>query len=273
MKQETSLIKRMMFATAPLVLFVVAWSSTSAQAQSGWGIVAAITTISSYVTETMGLAASTMNTAQAGFQTFQSDVLYPVQQANQIRSTVTGTVSAYRGWMDQVTGLNTNSATMSMTTGLESLTRGGANVSSPQQISAAYHSTYGDPVPTNGASPYLRNVTDMSDAQVMDALSLASATDSAALDMIAQSHAIEDRATWIAPGIAPTVSLQGRGLQLQAMAVHHKLLAARLRLEATQLANVNAEIKQKMSNQVPSSTFLPLFNSQSSGPSSGAALP
>jgi hypothetical protein len=240
---KNTFFRRILYA-APLVVLLLMWPATPAWANIFDAFTACFNTVTS-----MGGSTSNISGTLNQHSQFMQSTVYPQNLVNQAWSSISSTTSTYRPWMNQVMGLPTNSATMPISSQLEAATRGGISVA-PSQMQTSYQTTYGAPLTAKSGTQFTQTVTDMSDAQALDVFSLTSATDSTANDLVSQAHSIEDSAGSSAPGNADHLSLQGKALELQSIAMRHKLLAANLRLEAVKLANENGKIKQEMVNPI-----------------------
>jgi hypothetical protein len=246
-----SLTKKVFLTAAPLVVFLVMWPATRSYAL---GIEAAFAIVDATVNQTLGVALAAISAQSTIDSAFQSNTLYPVSGISQIQNEVNSTISAFRPWTSQIMSVNINSASLSSSSQLESATRGGANVL-PSQINTSYQATYGVPITKTGASLYSQSMSDMADAQAQDVLSLTSGSDFAANNLVLQAQNIENFGGQTAPGTAASLSVQAEALELQSIAEFHKLLAANLRLEASQLANTTGNLKQQMAHHIPASTY------------------
>lgn len=246
---KTKIFRRMMYAT-PLVVLLLMWPAKAAFADIFSAFTSCFTTVTALGVSSSNIMGTLNNQSQ-----FMTNTLYPQTLINQAWGSILTTTTTYRPWMSQVMGLQTNSATMASSSQLESATRGGMAVS-PSQMQSSYQTTYGAPLTSTSSTQFTQTVTDMSDAQALDAFSVTSATDQTANALVSQAHSLEDSAASAAPGNAAHLSLQGKALELQSLAMRHKLLAANLRLEAVNLANANGAIKQEMVNPIGADTYM-----------------
>ena len=96
----------------------------------------------------MGSSITQFNTDTAQIQLLQKQVLYPVQDFNNIQSNATSVVNAYRGWMNSVFGLNLASAQTTSGQALErQMLSGFTNTNPSAQMGSLFTNAYG-PLPT-----------------------------------------------------------------------------------------------------------------------------
>ena len=104
MARISEITKRIALGCLPLAALVMLTPKPQASGQFG-----IFTTVLGTVTG-MGSSITQFNTDTAQIQLLQKQVLYPVQDFNNIQSNATSVVNAYRGWMNSVFGLNLASA-------------------------------------------------------------------------------------------------------------------------------------------------------------------
>src|ERR1039458_248616 len=131
-------------------------------------ILAALSKVESLMNTYVAAPLKTINQAQQSIATYEQEIVYPIAGINQARSSVT----QFENQFSQLTNMfkvNVSSATLPQSQNLESLllSRNTANIST---VSPQFQNVYGVVMPQNAASPQLRNMTDMTDAQAQDAM-------------------------------------------------------------------------------------------------------
>jgi hypothetical protein len=218
---------------------LLTWPATPARAFP-YGIDDIINTING----TLSPAISSTNGFFQSIQSTEQSVIFPPGAIFQTQSNITMIVNGYRGWMSQVYTQPLSSAQLSSTSQLESLLHSGSSTTTPA-IANLYQSTYGaGPISSAAAPPTIQQIVDMSDAHAISGLSLATATDQSASNLIAMANQIEDQSSSTAPGTADQLTAQAMALQLQSLAAQHQLLASQLRQEAGILAQQTSDMKR-----------------------------
>jgi hypothetical protein len=131
-------------------------------------ILAALEKVQSMMSSYIAAPLQLIQKEQQSLSNYEHQVMYPVQKIQQAQNSV----SRFENQFHQASGLfhiNVSSATLPQSQNLESLllSRNPANVGS---VTGQYQSVYGVVMPQNAASPEVRNMTDMTDAQAQDAM-------------------------------------------------------------------------------------------------------
>jgi hypothetical protein len=178
---------------------------------------------------------------QQSLSDYEHQVMYPVQKIQQAQNSV----SQFENQFHQVSGLfhvNVSSATLPQSQNLESLllSRNAANVGS---VTGQYQSVYGVVMPQNAASPEVRNVTDMTDAQAQDAMKRAIQIDALSDAELAQADAMGKQIAAAAPGSAPILEAEADAWVVRANAYTQAALAELMRTRGVDIANQSKAIK------------------------------
>jgi hypothetical protein len=229
-------VRRMLIGSVSIMVMLVFWPALCAHAQFSFP-----TDLFNTVTS-LGNSASGIQGTVGQMQTTQQTVVYPLSSVTQFQSFISTVVATYRSWMSQVYNLPLRSAQLGSPSSLELAIHSGSGTA-PTTMFPTYVATYGTPITTGTAATAAQQTTDMNDAIALDALSLATATDQGAANLISVANQLEDQSLITAPGTADMITAQAMALQLQSLATQHMLLASELRQEAGQLAARNADLK------------------------------
>jgi hypothetical protein len=219
-------VRRMLIGSVSIMVMLVFWPALCAHAQFSFP-----TDLFNTVTS-LGNSASGIQGTVGQMQTTQQTVVYPLSSVTQFQSFISTVVATYRSWMSQ----------LGSPSSLELAIHSGSGTA-PTTMFPTYVATYGTPITTGTAATAAQQTTDMNDAIALDALSLATATDQGAANLISVANQLEDQSLITAPGTADMITAQAMASQLQSLATQHMLLASELRQEAGQLAARNADLK------------------------------
>jgi hypothetical protein len=161
--------------------------------------------------------------------------VYPIAAINQARNSVT----QFENQFSQLTNMfkvNVSSATLPQSQNLETLllSRNAANIST---VSPQFQNVYGVVMPQNAASPQLRNMTDMTDAQAQDAMKRAIQIDALADAELAEADQMGQQISVAAPGSAPILEAEADVWVVRANAYTQAALAELLRTRGIDIAN------------------------------------
>jgi hypothetical protein len=178
---------------------------------------------------------------QQSLSNYEHQVMYPIQKIQQAQNSV----SQFENQFHQASGLfhiNVSSATLPQSQNLESLllSRNAANVGS---VTGQYQSVYGVVMPQNAASPEVRNMTDMTDAQAQDAMKRSIQIDALSDAELAQADAIGKQIAAAAPGSAPILEAEADAWVVRANAYTQAALAELMRTRGVDIANQSKAIK------------------------------
>ncbi len=243
MARITKITKRIALGCIPLAALVFLTPEPQAGAQFD-----IFTAVLGTVTG-MGGTIKQFNADTAEMQTLQKQVLYPVQDFNNIQSNATSLVNAYRGWMNSVFGLNLASAQTTSGQALErQMLSGFTNTNPTAQMGSLFPNVYGSlPNPSQATQTYVQTI-DAGDASAQASMQMSVMADAAAASTVQVANSIESQALTTSPGSAPQLEAQALASEIGSMAVEHKLLAVQLRSEAARLAYNGAQFKQAATN-------------------------
>jgi hypothetical protein len=198
-------------------------------------IMAALSKVESLMSTYVAAPLKTINQTQQTVAKYEQEVVYPIAAINQARNSVT----QFENQFSQVTNLfkgNVSSATLPQSQNLESilLSRNAGNLST---VSPQFQSVYGVVMPQNAASPQIRNMTDMTDAQAQDAMKRAIQIDALADAELAEADKMGQQISTAAPGSAPILEAEADVWGVRANAYTQSALAELMRTRGIDIAN------------------------------------
>ena len=198
-------------------------------------ILAALSKVESLMNTYVAAPLKTINQAQQSIATYEQEIVYPIAAINQARSSVT----QFENQFSQLTNMfkvNVSSATLPQSQNLESLllSRNTANIST---VSPQFQNVYGVVMAQNAASPQLRNMTDMTDAQAQDAMKRAIQIDALADAELAEADQMGQQISVAAPGSAPILEVEADVWVVRANAYTQAALAELMRTRGIDIAN------------------------------------
>jgi hypothetical protein len=204
-------------------------------------ILAALEKMQSMMSSYIAAPLQLIQKEQQSLSDYEHQVMYPVQKIQQAQNSV----SQFENQFHQVSGLfhiNVSSATLPQSQNLESLllSRNAANVGN---VTGQYQSVYGVVMPQNAASPEVRNMTDMTDAQAQDAMKRAIQIDALSDAELAQADAMGKQIAAAAPGSAPILEAEADAWVVRANAYTQAALAELMRTRGVDIANQSKAIK------------------------------
>lgn len=206
-------------------------------------IVSLIETITSTLHDEIGGVLSDIESVETKLNHYRQEVVWPLEELNQMRAFVGATRARYGGIMSQIHSMKNNSAGLTNPRQLESALRGGSSIGL-NQFQPFYRQVYASVPSTNAASAAQRDMMDIDDALAMDALKTTVVSDQTTAQFLNLADSIEEQAATAAPGSAPILTAQARLTDLVAQAHMKKMIAAELRQEAASLAHQNALLKR-----------------------------
>jgi hypothetical protein len=228
----------------PVFLFALLFVPRAAQGQFGIdlaAILAAISKVESLMSTYVAAPLKTINQAQQSIGSYEQQVVYPITAINQAKNSVTQFENQFTqiGSMFRV---NVSSATLPQSQNLESLllSRNTGNVPS---VSSQFQNVYGVVMPQNAASPQVRNMTDMTDAQAQDAMKRAIEIDALADAELAQAEKMGQQISTAAPGSAPILEAEADVWLVRANAYTQAALAELMRTRGIDIANQSKAAK------------------------------
>jgi hypothetical protein len=223
---------------AVIVLAVVAILPTHANGQFGIdtaAIMAALSKMQSLMGTYVAAPLKTINQYEQSATKYEQEVMYPLTAINQAKTSVT----QFENQFNQVSGMfrvNVSSATLPQSQNLESLllSRNAANVAT---ISSQFQNVYGVVMQQNTASPQLRTMTDMTDAQAQDAMKRAIEIDALADAELNEANQMGQQISQAAPGSAAILEAEADVWVVRANAYTQAALAELMRTRGIDLAN------------------------------------
>jgi len=198
-------------------------------------IMAALSKVESLMSTYVAAPLKTINQTQQTVAKYEQEVVFPIAAINQAKNSVT----QFESQFSQVSNLfkgNISSATLPQSQNLESilLSRNAANLST---VSPQFQNVYGVVMAQNAASPQLRNMTDMTDAQAQDAMKRAIQIDALADAELAEADQMGQQISTAAPGSAPILEAEADVWVLRANAYTQAALAELMRTRGIDIAN------------------------------------
>jgi hypothetical protein len=223
---------------AVVPLAVLAILPTRANGQFGIdtaAIMAALSKMQSLMNTYIAAPLKTINQYEQSVAKYEQEVMYPLAAINQAKSSV----MQFENQFNQVSGmfrLNVSSATLPQSQNLESLllSRNAANV---PIVSGQFQNVYGVVMAQNAASPQMRTMTDMTDAQAQDAMKRAIEIDALADAELNEANQMGQQISQAAPGSAPILEAEVDVWVVRANAYTQAALAELMRTRGIDLAN------------------------------------
>lgn len=198
-------------------------------------ILAALSKVESLMNTYVAAPLKTINQAEQSIATYEQEIVYPIAAINQAKNSVTQFENQF-GQLTNMFKVNVSSATLPQSQNLESLllSRDPANIST---VSPQFQNVYGVVMPQNAASPQLRNMTDMTDAQAQDAMKRAIQIDALADAELAEADQMGQQISAAAPGSAPILEAEADVWVVRANAYTQAALAELMRTRGIDIAN------------------------------------
>lgn len=198
-------------------------------------IVAALSKVESLMSKFVAAPLKDINQAQQSITQYEQEVVYPIAAINQAKSSVT----QFENQFTQIGNMfrtNVSSATLPQSQSLESvlLSRNASNVPS---VSSQFQSVYGVVMAQNAASPEVRNMADMTDAQAQDAMKRAIEIDALADAELAEADQMGQQIAAAAPGSAPILEAEADVWVVRANAYTQAALSELMRTRGIDIAN------------------------------------
>jgi hypothetical protein len=221
-----------------VVLGVLAILPTHANGQFGIdtaAILAALSKMQSLMNTYIAAPLRTINQYEQSTAKYEQEVIYPLTAINQAKTSVI----QFENQFSQVSGMfrvNVSSATLPQSQNLEALllSRNAANVPT---LSGQFQNVYGVVMPQNAASPQMRTMTDMTDAQAQDAMKRAIEIDALADAELNEANQMGQQISQAAPGSAVILEAEADVWVVRANAYTQAALAELMRTRGIDLAN------------------------------------
>jgi hypothetical protein len=198
-------------------------------------IMAALSKVESLMSTYVAAPLKTINQTQQTVAKYEQEVIYPIAAINQARNSVT----QFESQFSQVGNLfkgNVSSATLPQSQNLESILLS-RNAGSISTVSPQFQNVYGVVMAQNSASPQIRNMTDMTDAQAQDAMKRAIQIDALADAELAEADKMGQQISAAAPGSAPILEAEADVWVVRANAYTQSALAELMRTRGIDIAN------------------------------------
>jgi hypothetical protein len=220
-----TLLKTAIVALALLIIL-----PTRANGQFGGidtaAILAALQKMQSLMNTYLATPLKTINQYEQSTAKYEQQVMYPLAAINRAKSSVMQFESQFSN-VSNMFHVNVSSASLPQSQSLEStlLSRNAANVST---VSPQFQSVYGVVMTQNSASPAVRTMTDMTDAQAQDALADAE---------LSEADQMGQQISQTAPGSAQILEAEADVWVVRANAYTQAALAELMRTRGIDLAN------------------------------------
>jgi hypothetical protein len=224
--------------TAIVVLALLLVVPVRAKGQFGIdtaAIMAALSKMQSLMNTYMATPLKTINQYEQSTAKYEQQVMYPLTAINQAKSSVIQFESQFSN-IGNMFHVNVSSATLPQSQSLETtlLSRNANNVPT---VSSQYQSVYGVVMAQNTASPQVRTMTDMTDAQAQDAMKRAIEIDALADSELNVANQMGQQISQAAPGSAPILEAEADIWVVRANAYTQAALAELMRTRGIDLAN------------------------------------
>lgn len=227
-----------------VALAVLAILPTRASGQFGIdtaAILAALSKMQSLMNTYIAAPLKTINQYDQSIVKYEQEVMYPLAAINHAKTSV----MQFENQFNQVSGMfsvDVSSATLPQSQSLESLllSRNAANV---PNLSGQFENVYGVVMPQNTASPQVRTMTDMTDAQAQDAMKRAIEIDALAAAELNEANQMGQQISQAAPGSAPILEAEADVWVVRANAYTQAALAELMRTRGIDLANQSGKTK------------------------------
>lgn len=240
-----------------VTLGVLAIVPRSANGQFGIdtaAILAALSKMQSLMSTYIAAPLRTINQYEESIVKYEQEVMYPLAAINQARAAV----MQFENQFNQVGSLfrvNVASATLPQSQNLEALllSRNTANVPG---VSGQFQSVYGVVMPQNAASPQVRTMTDMTDAEAQDAMKRAIEIDALSDAELKEANQMGRQISQAAPGSAPILEAEADVWVVRANAYTQAALAELMRTRGMDLANQSARAKFATTDNTTNNDFI-----------------
>jgi hypothetical protein len=217
-------------------------------------IMAALSKVESLMSTYVAAPLKTINQTQQTVAKYEQEVIYPIAAINQARNSVT----QFENQFSQVSNLfkgNVSSATLPQSQNLESILLS-RNAGSISTVSPQFQSVYGVVMAQNAASPQIRNMTDMTDAQAQDAMKRAIQIDALADAELAEADKMGQQISTAAPGSAPILEAEADVWVVRANAYTQSALAELMRTRGIDMANQSKLSKLAATDSTSSNSLI-----------------
>jgi len=198
-------------------------------------IMAALQRMQSLMSTYLAAPLKSINQSEQTISSYEKQVMYPLTAINQAKLSVMQFENQFTN-VNSMFHVNVSSATLPQSQSLETtlLSRNAGNVPT---VSPQYQSVYGVVMAQNSASPQVRTMTDMTDAQAQDAMKRAIEIDALAEAELSEATQIGQQITKAAPGSAPILEAEADVWVVRANAYTQAAVAELMRTRGIELAN------------------------------------
>lgn len=224
--------------TAMVGLGLLIMMPTHAKGQFGIdtaAIIAALQKMQSLMSTYMAVPLKTINQYEQKTANYEQQVMYPLNAINQAKSSVLHFENQFSN-LSSLFRVNVSSAALPQSRSLEA-TLLSRNVNSIPSLSPQFQAVYGVVMAQNSASPQVRVMTDITDAQAQDAMKRAIAIDALADAELSQANQLGQQIAQAAPGSAPILEAEADVWVVRANAYTQAALAELMRTRSIDLAN------------------------------------
>lgn len=210
-------------------------------------ILAALSKMQSLMSTYLAKPLQYINQAEQQTAKYEQEVMYPLNAINQAKSSVMQFESKFSQVSNMFRTVNVSSATLPQSQNLESLllSRNAGNVPA---VTAQFQNVYGVVMGQNTASPAVRTMTDMTDAQAQDAMKRAIQIDALADAELSAADQMGQQISVAAPGSAPILEAEADVWVVRANAYTQAALAELMRTRGIDLANQSKTAKMATIN-------------------------
>jgi hypothetical protein len=199
-------------------------------------ILAGLSKIQSLMQQYMATPLKNINTAEQTTVKYEQEVMYPINAINQAKSSVLQFENTFTQMSNMFRTMNVSSATLPQSQSLES-TLLSRNVGNIPTLSSQFQTVYGVVMPQNTASPAVRNMTDLTDAQAQDAMKRAIEIDALSDSELAAADQMGQQIYAAAPGSAPILEAEADIWVVRANAYTQAAFAELMRTRGVDIAN------------------------------------
>ena len=218
-------------------------------------LLAELAKMQSFMNQYMATPLKDINTAEQTTMKYEQQVMYPIAAINQAKSTVLQFESRFTQMSNMFRTVNVSSATLPQSQALETtlLSRNAGNIGT---VSPQFQSVYGVVMGQNNASPAVRNMTDLTDAQAQDAMKRAIEIDALADAELNQADQMGQQISAAAPGSAPILEAEADIWVVRANAYTQAALAELMRTRGIDIANQSKLSKLATTNNLGNNGFI-----------------
>jgi hypothetical protein len=243
--RDTQKSQRLTLLKAAVVaLAIVAILPTRAKGQFGIdtaAILAALSKLQSLMTSCIAAPLRNINQYEQSTAKYEQEVIYPLAAINQARTSVKQFENQFNG-LNGLFRANVSSATLPQSQSLESLLLSRDSGTVPN-VSTQFQNVYGVVMQQNAASPQVRSITDMTDAEAQDAMKRAIEIDALVDAELNEATQMGQQIAQAAPGSAPIIEAEADVWVVRANAYTQAALAELMRTRGIDLANQSARAK------------------------------